>query len=86
MDDAKVRTYLPGRREAALFAGLALLGLVVWALSTPSVAGSLLGGGFYRAAYSFPLYFGLPLYALLAFLAGIIFPGASGFGGRPSTA
>jgi hypothetical protein len=74
LDDATVRTYLPGRREAVLFAGLALLGLFAWALSTPSVAGYLLGERFYRAAYSFPFYFGLPLYALLALLAGFFFP------------
>ena len=74
MDDAVVRAYLPGKREAVVFVGLALLGLVVWTLSTPSVAGFLLGERFYRAAYSFPLYFGLPLYALLAFLAGFFFP------------
>jgi hypothetical protein len=66
MDDATVRAYLPGTREVALFAGLTLLGLVAWAFSTPSVAGYLFGERFYRAAYSFPLYFGLPLYALLA--------------------
>lgn len=74
MDDATARAYLPGRREAALFAGLALLGLLVWALSTPSVAGYFLGERFYRAAYSFPFYFGLPLYASLALLAGFFFP------------
>ena len=74
MDDAAVRTYLPGRREAAIFVGLALLGLAVWAISTPSVAGYFLGERFYRAAYSFPLYFGLPLYASLALLAGFFFP------------
>ncbi len=74
MDDATVRAYLPGTREVALFAGLTLLGLVAWAFSTPSVAGYLFGERFYRAAYSFPLYFGLPLYALLAFLAGFFSP------------
>ena len=74
MNEATVRGYLPGKREAAVFGALALLGLVAWRLSTPSVAGSLLGERFYRAAYSFPFYFGLTPYASLAFLAGFFFP------------
>lgn len=65
---------MPGRREAAVFVALALLGLVAWGLSTPSVAGSLLGERYYRAAYSFPFYLGLIPYASLAFMAGFFFP------------
>ncbi len=62
-----------GRGEAIVFVVLAWLGLVIWVFSTPSVAGSLLDGRFSAPVYGYP-FFGLPYYALLAFMAGFLFP------------
>ena len=64
------------RKYALAFLATALAGLVAWVLTTPAVAGRLLGDAAYVAAYSFPLfrYFGMPLLALVAVLVGYLLP------------
>lgn len=72
---SSIRRAVTGR-YGIVFAMLVLLGFVIWALSTPTVAGRLLGEPGYEAAYSSPVYgfFGLPLLALPALVAGILLP------------
>jgi len=63
-------------RYGTVFAVLVLLGAGVWALSTPAVAGRILGEPGYEAAYTSPVYgfLGLPLLALPALVAGLLLP------------
>lgn len=63
-------------RYVVVFWALVLAGLVIWALSTPAVAGSLFGDTGYEAAFGFPLYafLGLPLLALPPLIAGFVLP------------
>ena len=65
--------------NALVFLVVLLAGLAVWAVSTPAVAGRLLGGAAYRAAYSFPLlsFFGLPLLLLPPLVASFALPRGS---------
>ena len=67
---------MPDRRELLVFLALAVVGLAVWAISTPSIAGGLFGERAFVAAYSFPLFrfFGLPLLAVVVAVAGYISP------------
>ena len=59
-----------------MLAATLLSGFAVWCLSTPSIAGQLLGEGAYVRAYSHPLlsFFGLPSLALVSLAAGFAFP------------
>lgn len=66
-----VKDYVVGR-YGMTFAVLALVGLLLWTLSTPAVAVLFLGEPGYEAAYGSPIYgfLGLPLLALLPLVAG----------------
>lgn len=52
-----------------------VVGLAIWALATPAIAGELFGRGAYEAAYSWPIFrfFGLPSLALVSAVVGYIF-------------
>ena len=67
---------MPSRRGVLVFEAAAVAVLAVWALSTLSVAGKLFGEGASVAAYSFPLFrfFGMPLLAMVAAVAGYLSP------------
>jgi hypothetical protein len=58
------------------FLAVALAGLAVLVVSTPSVAGRLFGQEAFVASYSFPLFriFGMPLLAIVTAVAGYLSP------------
>lgn len=71
-----MQALIPGKRGILVFLATAVAGLAVWVMSAPSVAGRLFGEGAYVAAYSHPLlrFFGLPLLAIVATVAGYLSP------------
>ncbi len=71
-----MQALIPGKRGIIVFLATAVVGLAVWAVSTPSVIGRLFGEGAYVAAYSHPLlrFFGLPLLAIVVAVAGYLSP------------